>query len=115
VRVLSPATVEMMGTNMLPGKALEAGIMRPPVHFDSNIGFGLDAQIMLNPRAAGSLVGTGTMSWHGAYAGWVWIDRANDIVCVGMAQRLGAYPDYVFDDIDQVQKLVYQALTHPER
>jgi CubicO group peptidase (beta-lactamase class C family) len=115
VRILSPATVEMMGTNMLPAKALEAGIMRPPVHFDSNIGFGLDAQVMLNPRAAGSLVGNGTMSWHGAYAGWVWIDRANDIICVGMAQRLGAYPDYVFDDIDQVQKLVYQALTHPER
>lgn len=115
VRILSPATVEMMGTNMLPAKALEAGIMRPPVHFDSNIGFGLDAQVMLNPRAAGSLVGTGTMSWHGAYAGWVWIDRVNDIVCVGMAQRLGVYPDYVFDDIDQVQKLVYQALTRPER
>jgi CubicO group peptidase (beta-lactamase class C family) len=115
VRILSPATVEMMGTNMLPAKALEAGIMRPPVHFDSNIGFGLDAQVMLNPRAAGSLVGKGTMSWHGAYAGWVWIDRANDIICVGMAQRLGVYPDYVFDDIDQVQKLVYQALTHPER
>ena len=31
-----------------------------------------------------------------------------------MAQRLGVYPDYVFDDIDQVQKLVYQALSHPE-
>jgi CubicO group peptidase (beta-lactamase class C family) len=115
VRILSPAAVEMMATNALPAKALEAGIMRPPVHFDSNIGFGLDAQVMLNPRAAGSLVGNGTMSWHGAYAGWVWIDRTDDIVCVGMAQRLGAYPDYVFDDIDQVQKLVYQALTHPER
>jgi CubicO group peptidase (beta-lactamase class C family) len=114
-RILSPATIEMMGTNMLPAKALEAGIPRPPVHFDSNIGFGLDAQIMLNPRAAGSLVGKGTMSWHGAYAGWVWVDRANDIICVGMAQRLGAYPDYVFDDIDQVQTLVYQALIHPER
>jgi hypothetical protein len=25
------------------------------------------------------------------------------------------YPDYVFDDINQVQKLVYQALTHPRR
>jgi len=115
VRILSPATIEMMGTNMLPARALEAGIMRPPVHFDSNIGFGLDAQVMLNPRAAGSLAGKDTMSWHGAYAGWVWIDRANDIICVGMAQRLGAYPDYVFDDIDQVQTLVYQALTHPER
>jgi len=32
-----------------------------------------------------------------------------------MAQRSGIYPDYVFDDIDQVQKLVYQALVHPER
>jgi CubicO group peptidase (beta-lactamase class C family) len=115
VRSLSPATVEMMGTNMLSAKALEAGIPRPPVHFDSTIGFGLDAQVMLDPRKAGSLVGKGTMSWHGAYAGWFWVDRSNDVICVGMAQRLGAFPDYVFDDIDQVQKLVYQALTHPER
>jgi hypothetical protein len=32
-----------------------------------------------------------------------------------MAQRSGTDPDYVFDDIDQVQKLVYQALVKPER
>ena len=114
-RILAPATVEMMGTNMISRKALEAGIPRPPVHFDSAIGFGLDAQVMLDPRAAGSLVGKNTMSWHGAFAGWWWVDPANDIVCVGMAQRSGTYPDYVFDDIDQVQKLVYQALIRPGR
>jgi CubicO group peptidase (beta-lactamase class C family) len=115
VRILSPATVELIGTNVLPQKALEAGIERPPVRFDKAIGFGLDAQVMTDPRQAGSLVGKGTMSWHGAFAGWVWVDPANDIVCVGMAQRAGVAPDYVFDDIEQVQTLVYQALTHPER
>jgi CubicO group peptidase (beta-lactamase class C family) len=103
VRILAPATVEMMRTNMISWKALEAGISRPPVHFDTAIGFGLDAQVMLDPRAAGSLVGKNTMSWHGAFAGWWWVDPTNDIVCVGMAQRSGIYPDYVFDDIDQVQ------------
>lgn len=115
VRILAPATVEMMGTNMISWKALEAGIPRPPVHFNTAIGFGLDDQVMLDPRAAGSLVGKGTMSWHGAFAGWWWVDRANDIICVGMAQRSGTYPDYVFDDIEQVQRLVYQAFVHPER
>jgi CubicO group peptidase (beta-lactamase class C family) len=115
VRILAPATIELMGTNMLPQKALEAGIEQPPVRFNQSIGFGLDAQVMTDPRSAGSLVGKGTISWHGAFAGWVWIDPVNDIVCVGMAQRLGMAPDYVFDDIDQVQTLVYQALTHPER
>ena len=115
VRILAPATVEMMGTNMISRKALEAGISRPPVHFDPAIGFGLDAQVMLDPRAAGSLVGKNTMSWHGAFAGWWWVDPTNDIVCVGIAQRSGTYPDYVFDDIDQVQKLVYQALIQPGR
>ena len=63
VRILAPATVEMMRTNMISWKALEAGISRPPVHFDTAIGFGLDAQVMLDPRAAGSLVGKNTMSW----------------------------------------------------
>jgi CubicO group peptidase (beta-lactamase class C family) len=115
VRILAPATVEMMRTNMISWKALEAGILRPPVHFGTAIGFGLDAQVMLDPRAVGSLVGKNTMSWHGAFAGWWWVDPTNDIVCVGMAQRSGTDPDYVFDDIDQVQKLVYQALVHPER
>jgi CubicO group peptidase (beta-lactamase class C family) len=115
VRILAPATVEMMGTNMIAQEALMPGIPRPPVHFDRNIGFGLDVQVMLHPRAAGSLVGKGTMSWHGAFAGWWWVDPTDDIVCVGMAQRSGTYPDYVFDDIEQVQKLVYQALTHPGR
>jgi CubicO group peptidase (beta-lactamase class C family) len=115
VRILAPATVEMMRTNMISRKALEAGITRPPVHFDTAIGFGLDAQVMLDPRAAGSLVGKNTMSWHGAFAGWWWVDPTNDVVCVGMAQRSGTDPDYVFDDIDQVQKLVYQALVKPER
>jgi len=115
VRILAPATVEMMRANMVSRKALETGISRPPVHFDTAIGFGLDAQVMLDPRAAGSLAGKNTMSWHGAFAGWWWVDPTNDIICVGMAQRSGPDPDYVFDDIDQVQKLVYQALVHPER
>ena len=107
MRILAPATVEMMGTNMLPARALEADIMRPPVHFDSNIGFGLDDQIMLNPRAAGSLVGTGTMSWHGAYAvyRWFWIrPRQRHYLRRHGPARIGRpITDYVFDDIDQVQ------------
>lgn len=115
VRILAPATVELMGTNAIPEKVMEAGVERPPVHFNQAIGYGMDVQVMLDPRAADSLVGRGTMSWHGAFAGWVWIDPTNNVVCVGMAQRAGTYPDYVWDDIDQVQKLVYQALTHPER
>jgi CubicO group peptidase (beta-lactamase class C family) len=63
-------------------------------------------------RAAGTLAGNGTMSWGGAGGTWFWIDPSNDVIFVGMLQRIGLSGR---DSLATVaQTLTYQALIHPE-
>lgn len=115
VRLLSPASIELMGTNMLSHDVLARGDGLPVVglRFDETTGFGLDFQVMIDPRAAGRLEGKGTMSWEGAAGTWFWVDPANDMIFVGMEQRLGDVgPD---SPSRMARTLTYQALVHPEK
>ena len=113
VQLLSPASVEMMGTNMLPKEVLARGDGLPGQRFDDAIGFGLDFQVVTEPRVAGSLEGKGSMSWGGAAGTWFWVDPTNDVIFVGMIQRMG---DTGGDPLGSMARtLTYQALTHPER
>ena len=53
------------------------------------------------------------MSWEGAAGTWFWVDPANDVVSVGMEQRMG---DVGLDSPARMARtLTYQALVHPER
>ena len=113
VRILSPASVEMMGTNMLPREVLSRNDGLPGARFNEAVGFGLDFQVVTDPRVAGTLEGKGTMSWGGAAGTWFWVDPANDVIFVGMIQRMG---DTGGDPLGMMARtLTYQALTHPER
>ena len=113
VRLLSPASVEMMGTNMLSKEILARNDGIQGARFDEAVGFGLDFQVVNNPRYAGTLEGKGTMSWAGAAGTWFWVDPANDVIFVGMIQRMG---DTGGDSLQTMSRtLTYQALTHPER
>ena len=112
VRLLSPATVQLMDTNVVP-KAVLARTNGDIAHFDENTGFGLDFLVVNDPRKAGSLEGRNTMSWGGAAGTWFWIDPTNDIVFVGMIQRFGG--THGEDLGGQARVLTYQALTHPEK
>jgi len=113
VRLLSPASVEMMGTNMLPKEVLARGDGLPGQRFDDAVGFGLDFQVMTDPRVAGTLEGKGSMSWGGAAGTWFWVDPTNDLVFVGMIQRMGDTGGDPFGAVSRT--LTYQALVHPER
>jgi CubicO group peptidase (beta-lactamase class C family) len=113
VRLLSPASVEMMGTNMLPKEVLARADGLPGQRFDDAIGFGLDFMVATDPRVAGSLEGKGSMSWGGAAGTWFWVDPANDLIFVGMIQRMGDTGGDPFGTISRT--LTYQALAHPER
>ncbi|WP_334165493.1 serine hydrolase domain-containing protein, partial [Phenylobacterium sp.] len=84
VRILSPAAVEMMGTNMIPKDVLVNSNGTTAARFNEAVGFGLDFMVMNDPRVAGSLEGRGSMSWGGAAGTWFWVDPTNDIVFVGM-------------------------------
>jgi CubicO group peptidase (beta-lactamase class C family) len=113
VRLLSPASIEMMGTNMLSKDVLARGDGLPGQRFDEAIGFGLDFMVVTEPRVAGTLEGKGSMSWGGAAGTWFWVDPTNDLIFVGMIQRMGDTGGDSFGLISRT--LTYQALVHPER
>jgi CubicO group peptidase (beta-lactamase class C family) len=113
VRILSPASVELMGTNMIPRNVLVSSNGTTGARFNEAVGFGLDFMVVNDPRVAGTLEGEGTMSWGGAAGTWFWVDPTNDIIFVGMIQRLGGSGG---DDLGSAARtLTYQALTHPEK
>lgn len=113
VRILSPASVELMGSNMIPRNVLVSSNGTTAARFNEAVGFGLDFQVVNEPRAAGSLEGKGSMSWGGAAGTWFWVDPTNDVVFVGMIQRLGGTGG---DDLGSAARtLTYQALVDPEK
>ncbi|MGA0606994.1 serine hydrolase domain-containing protein [Phenylobacterium sp. VNQ135] len=113
VRILSPASVEMMGTNVIPKDVLVSSNGTTGSRFNEAVGFGLDFMVVNDPRAAGTLEGKGSMSWGGAAGTWFWVDPTNDVIFVGMIQRLGGTGG---DDLGSAARtLTYQALTHPEK
>jgi CubicO group peptidase (beta-lactamase class C family) len=103
-RILSPASVALMSSNALPEEVARAG-------FGRGRGFGLNFEVLADPAAAGSLAGKGSYRWGGAAGTWFWIDPTNEVIVVGMVQRL----DYWKPDHPNVTSpnLTYQALTRP--
>jgi CubicO group peptidase (beta-lactamase class C family) len=77
-RILSPLTVELMRTNVLPPSLPTLG---------PGTGFGLDFGVITDPVAAGGYYGKGTYSWGGAAGTWFWIDPVNDLIVLGMIQQ----------------------------
>src|ERR1700733_8936718 len=78
VRLLSPRTVELMRTNVLPPTM---PILVP------GAGFGLDFAVYTDSVAAGGYYGNGTYWWGGAAGTWFWIDPAEDLIVIGMIQQ----------------------------
>jgi CubicO group peptidase (beta-lactamase class C family) len=112
-RILSPATVELMGTNVIPKNVLVSNNGTGVASFNEAVGFGLDFQVVTDARAAGSLQGDGSISWGGAAGTWFWVDPTNDLIFVGMIQRMGGSGG---DDLGTMARtLTYQALVDPEK
>ena len=101
-RLLSPLTVKLMRTNMLPASASTMG---------PGTGFGLDFAVVEDPSAAGGYGGKGTYYW-GGYAGtWFWIDPVYNLIVVGMIQHRGeGMPDLR----GLSRALTYQAIVEGE-
>jgi CubicO group peptidase (beta-lactamase class C family) len=98
VRLLSPLSVKLMRTNVLPDSAR---------HMGPGTGFGLDFAVVDDPMAAGGYGGEGTFYW-GGYAGtWFWIDPVYKLIFVGMIQHRG---DGMPDVRGASRSLTYQAI-----
>jgi CubicO group peptidase (beta-lactamase class C family) len=84
-RLLKPATIELMRTNVLADGVM-VDLYGPK---EPGIGFGLDFAILMDPAAAKSPRGKNTFYWGGAFGTWFWVDPTNDLIVVGMIQNVG--------------------------
>ena len=113
-RILAPSSVALMRTNRLPPaitNSREYGIAF--FHVSPGFGFGFDFGVYTDPAFISRTVGKGTFTWGGAAGTWFWIDPANDIIFVGMVQRV---LDATSPDMDLIaHQAVYQALVNPEK
>ena len=52
-------------------------------------GFGYDFAVVLDPDAAKRQVGKNSYWWWGIAGTWFWIDPTNDLIGIGIIQRMG--------------------------
>jgi len=110
VRVLSPAAVRLMMSNHLPARLLtgEFGILS--LRMRPGFGWGYDGAVEFDPTAIDSPDGQGTYTWGGIAGTWFWVDPANDIVFVGMIQRVLGPASPSLEGLSR--SAVYQALVN---
>ena len=88
VRVLSADAVALMTANHLPDELMAGGygVGHQPIR--PGFGHGFNGAVFVDPGLAGSKVGRGTYQWDGAAGTWFWIDPENELVFVGLIQRM---------------------------
>lgn len=112
-RILAPSTVKLMMTNHVPVQLLTGkfsignAVMRP------GFGYGYNGAVEFDPADANLPDGKGTYQWDGAAGTWFWIDPANDVVFIGMIQRMlgPASPPLEYGS----RQVVYGALVDPAK
>ncbi len=92
-RILSEAAIAEMTANHLPDWMLEQGFGIGFMRIRPGFGYGYNGAVFTDPAAAGLPVGRGTYEWDGAAQTWFWVDYENDLIFVGMVQRLSIMPD----------------------
>lgn len=113
VRILRPETVDLMATNAVPEAVLDRFNPLRLLPFNPALTFGLDFAITEDPKRLGLSEGKGTLSWGGGGGTWFWIDPENDVVFVGLIQRMA---DPVSNEFRaKARTYTYAALTHPEK
>jgi CubicO group peptidase (beta-lactamase class C family) len=80
-RILSPRTVDLMGTNHVGDLYSGTG------GNVKGLGFGLGVDVVLDNAASGRRVSNGTFAWGGAFGTYFWVDRKEAIVGVLMVQE----------------------------
>ena len=105
VRLISPRSVELMRTNVLP-----PGMQTPW----SGEGFGLDFGVYTDDVVAGGYYGKGTYYWGGAAGTWFWIDPTDELIVIGMIQQVAGTGAAAVAGVPDVRGLshayVYQAI-----
>ena len=114
-RILAPATVALMHSDLLPATAAaEDGWQGAPIG-GGDLGFGTNFAVMKNPTRMGSLDGAGTFYWGGAAGTWFWVDPKSDLFFLGMIQKFESSDEGSIDLNGVSQTMVYAALVAPEK
>ena len=111
-RILSPATVDLMTANHLSPKLMTGEFSIGNATMRPGHGWGYDLAVFDDPLTADDVVGKGTFYWEGAAATWFWVDPANDLVFVGMTQRMYGNGQPQMNRVSR--PTVYGALVHPK-
>ena len=77
VRILSPRTVELMGSAFIPSTLPG----RPPGE-----GFGLGVRVVTDAAARGTWLSDGSFGWSGVYGTHFWVDPKENLVGILLAQ-----------------------------
>ena len=91
-RILAPSSVKLMGSNHLSAEVINGNFGIGMHQMRPGFGYGYNVAVVYDPPEANEPVGKGTFFWDGAAGTWFWVDPTNDIVFVGMIQRMTA-PD----------------------
>jgi CubicO group peptidase (beta-lactamase class C family) len=113
VRILAPDAVKLMTSNHLAPQLMTGKFSIGPAVIRPGLGWGYDCAVFTNPLQADEVVGKGTFFWVGAADTWFWVDPTNDLIFVGMTQRMlgPGWPN-----VEELsQPLVYQALVNPRK
>lgn len=111
-RILSPASVRLMSANHLSDKLLTGEFSIGAQRMRPGFGYGYNCAVVFDPGAANLPEGKGTFFWDGAAGTWFWIDPTNDVVFVGMIQRMGGGPNT--ENLQYLSRsVVYGALVDP--
>jgi CubicO group peptidase (beta-lactamase class C family) len=113
VRIISPESVTLMTANHLAPHLLtgEFGIGSHTMR--AGFGYGYNCAVVFDPPMAGLSDGKGEFLWDGAAGTWFWVDPTNDVVFVGMIQRmLGPWSP----DVEYLSRsTIYGALVEPKK
>jgi CubicO group peptidase (beta-lactamase class C family) len=113
VRILAPSTVQLMTTNHLAPSLMTGEFSIGPEVIRPGMGWGYDCAVFSDPLEADEVVGKGTFFWLGAADTWFWVDPTNDLIFVGMTQRMMGPGQPNMEQLSRPP--VYQALLKPQK
>ena len=112
-RVLAPSSVKLMGSNHLREEVINGNFGIGMHQMRPGFGYGYNVAVVYDPPEANEPVGKGTFFWDGAAGTWFWVDPTNDIVFVGMIQRMTAPDNHPL--LYRSHAAVYGALVDPAK
>ena len=90
VRILAPGSAKTIMTDHLPPALVSGKFGIGMQQIRPGYQFGYNGVVVTDPELAGVDMGKGSYLWDGAAGTWFWVDPTNNLVFVGMIQRLMA-------------------------